>query len=175
MNQNITGHLTKVLLLILIVTQVRLEILFAQELSYRGGVSYSTGSYFFTENTGTLYITNGLSLQMNRLTLSANIPYMVQNSPWVSYSNMGGIPTGGTQSGEVRRAGMNGGMGGGGGMCHQIVLIDTTSYTQSSFSDPSVYTQFRVYTTSNGKSVVMIIGQLKIPVSNPSKGFGTGA
>ena len=175
MNHNLTDLLAKLLLLIIVATPARMEILSAQELSYRGGVNYSTGSYFFTENTGTFYINNGLSLQMNRLTLSANIPYLVQNSPWISYSNMGGLPTGGTQSGEVRRAGMNGGMGGGGGRRQQIVLIDTTSYTQSSFSDPSVYTGFRVYTSSNGKSVVMINGQLKIPVTNPSKGFGTGA
>lgn len=174
MNLIKTDQWAKVLLLIIVAIPARLEMLYAQELSYRGGVSYSSGSYFFTENTGTFYMNNGLSLQMNRFTLSASIPYMVQNSPWISYSNMGGLPTGGTQSGEVRRAGMNGGMGGG-GRRHQIALIDTTSYTQSSFSDPSVYTGFRVYTASNGKSVVMVNGQLKIPVTNPSKGFGTGA
>lgn len=75
----------------------------AQQVTYSGSMQYATGSYIFTERTGSLYIMNGLSISGDRGSVSFTVPYVIQNSPWISYTHGGGIPTGGSRHGQVGR------------------------------------------------------------------------
>jgi len=43
---------------------------FAQEIQYNGGAGYSTGSYYFNEQTSTLHLSNGLSAGFKRVRVS---------------------------------------------------------------------------------------------------------
>lgn len=148
----------------------------AQQLYYSGSIQYSRGAYYFTETTSSFYIANGLSLQKDGYSFSVTVPFIMQNSPWVSYTQYGSIPTGGPQHGMVsgggrRGMGMSGGQGG-----HQINIPDTASYSKSSFSDPTVSVGVPILTIShiNTSTSLKLTGNLKIPMADPSQGFGTG-
>jgi hypothetical protein len=147
----------------------------AQGVRYNGGISYLTGSYYFGEKTGTLYFSNGFNMGFDRLSFSVNVPFVVQTTPWISYSPYGAIPTGGTENGEVKRAGSGHAMVPGSGHRRHIDLADTVSYARASFSDPSVQAGFRIYSGRDGKTTLILNGHLKFPISTPSSGYGTGA
>jgi hypothetical protein len=148
--------------------------LFAQTVSYSGGAQYSTGSYYFENSTNSFYLSNGFMLQAGKINVSLNVPYVIQSSPWISYTEMGGIPTGGTQSGEVTQAGRHAGQGSG-KRGNNITLIDTTSYNQAGFSDPTISASLTILSNLRKRTIISLNSQLKIPVANPSSGFGTGA
>jgi len=57
----------------------------AQSVSWSGSGQFTTGSYFFEENTKSFYLVNGLQYTNGRLSLGASLPLVVQNSPWISY------------------------------------------------------------------------------------------
>lgn len=147
----------------------------ARQISYRGGLYYSSGTYFFDELTRSFQVSNGLTLSYNKLSVTATFPYLVQSSPWVSYSAGGGIPTGGTQSGEVRRAGYGSHIGSGSGRISRLTMKDTTSYRLSGFIDPVLTSGYRIFSGQQGKTFMYVNANLKIPISGPSVGFGTGA
>jgi hypothetical protein len=147
----------------------------AQQLRYNGGMSYSSGSYFFGKNTGSFYLNNGLNAEFKRFSFSVNVPFVVQSTPWISYSPGGGIPTGGMQNGQVQKGRSGNPMGPGHGRHRQIDLADTVSYTRASFSDPTVRAGFRLYSGRDGRTALTMNGNLKIPLSKPSYGYGTGA
>lgn len=150
---------------------------FAQSVRWQGSTSYSSGTYYFTETTGSLYVSNGLSMEFGRISGSITAPFVVQSTPWVSYAAAGNLPTGGTQSGEVQRSGMGSGPGSGGqgGPKQTVMLTDTTTYSRASFSDPSVSVSANLLNRYPGRTSVYLNAQLKMPLSNPSSGFGTGA
>ena len=147
----------------------------AQQLYYSGSVQYSNGSYYFTETTSSLYVTNGMSLQQNGYSFSVSVPFVVQNSPWISYTQYGSIPTGGPQHGVVGGSGSGMGMSSGKGG-RRISIPDTVSYNKSSFSDPTVSVGVPILSTTNVNmsTSLKIMGDLKIPLADPSQGFGTG-
>lgn len=103
----------------------------------------------------------------NRGSVGFNIPYVIQNTPWISYSGGGYLPTGGPQSGSV------GGKGSGqmGKMGRKIVIPDTVSYAEASFSDPTVNAGLKLL---SGKNLLFLNASVKVPFSNPDNGFGTG-
>jgi hypothetical protein len=152
-------------------------ILYAQQVTYTGSLQYTTGSYFFTERTESFYIVNGLSLSGEPGRISFSVPYVIQSTPWISYSEGGGIPTGGTQHGMV------GGQGTGSpGMQdmarkrrNRVDLPDTVSYRTGSFSDPTVSGSYFLYGRTSGSTSINLNASVKIPLSNPESGFGTGA
>jgi hypothetical protein len=163
--------------LFFIIACILTEKSYAQQFTYTGGASISSGSYYFQESTRSFYLTNGLMVSHKNFSISASVPYIVQNTPWLSYSRAGGLPTGGTQSGEVRRIGMGGNSGGSHGSHghRRIALTDTTSYTRASFSDPSILTGYRIWSNRTARTSVFVNSQVKIPFSGPSSGYGTGA
>ncbi|PWN06541.1 hypothetical protein [Rhodohalobacter mucosus] len=149
----------------------------AQSVRWQGSSSYSSGTYYFTEKTGSFYVSNGLSVEIGSITGSFSVPYVVQSTPWVSYAPAGNLPTGGTQSGEVKRSGKGSGSGSGGqgGRNQTVMLVDTTSYSRTSFSDPSVSLSVNLLRRYSSQTFVYLNTQLKIPVSDPASGYGTGA
>lgn len=154
------------------------ESVMAQRVTYSGSFQYSTGSYFFTDRTESFYLSNGLSIYGNRARISFNVPYVVQSSPWISYGTAGGIPTGGTGHKQVGQQGGGAGnqmIGSQGRGSRRIEVPDTVSYRQASFSDPSVSGSIRIYNSSNQKTNLTLNSSVKIPLSNPATGYGTGA
>lgn len=167
-------NLIMVKLFIVVVFSLSTFSVVAQTVSYTGSTQFSTGSYYFEDSTNSFYFSNGLSVQKGIVTMSFNIPYVFQSTPWVSYTEFGGIPTGGTQQGEVKQAGRQGGHGQGRGN-GTITLTDTTSYNQSGFSDPTIAASFSILSDRYHRLIISLNSQVKIPVASPSKGFGTGA
>lgn len=150
----------------------------SQNITYSGNLQYSAGSYFFTERTESFYFTNGLSISGDRSRISFSIPYVVQNSPWISYGPGGGIPTGGTGHGQVSRQGPGSGDHDQDRVRHgrhSIDLPDTASYRQSSFSDPSVHGSMRIYNSKQQNTNLSLNASVKVPFAKPASGFGTGA
>jgi hypothetical protein len=153
----------------------------AQSVRWNGNISYSEGKYLFNESTGSMYINNSLSFEYGRLTITGGVPFIIQNSPWITYGTGSGLPTGGTQHGEVGRigsgSGNNGsdGMGPGSGRRNRVDLTDTTSYRSSSFSDPYVSASLMLTDRYSSRFSLILNSQLKIPVASPSAGFGSGA
>lgn len=151
----------------------------AQTLSWAGSGQFSTGSYFFEETTKSFYFVNGLQYSNKRLTLGANVPLIIQNSPWISYTARGTFPTGGTQHGAVgkgagNRQPTNPEMMSGMGKHGKIQLPDTTLYNQMGIGDPWANASFSLLQPWSRTSIRITAG-IKIPVASPSKGFGTGA
>ena len=172
------GKGSVILLFALLIKAVSCLPAHSQQVSYTGGAQVSFGSYYFEESTQSFYLFNGVSIRANRFTISFQVPFVVQSTPWVSYNTIGGLPTGGTEHGVVDRAGRGGGSGmgpGQGGNREPIILSDTTQYTRASFSDPSVNSGYRFYRSSNGMTSIYVNGQLKVPITDPAAGYGTGS
>ena len=151
--------------------------IYSQQVTYTGSLQYSTGSYFFTERTKSLYFVNGFALSGEYGRISLNVPYVIQSSPWVSYSPEGGLPTGGMQHGKVGRQGSTGMMRQDTNRQrrHRVDLSDTTSYRTSSFSDPGINGAIFLYGRTGGSTSINLNTSIKIPMANPNNGFGTGA
>ena len=164
----------------------------AQKLSYTGSMQYATGSYFFSENTESFSTANGLMISWDKATVSFALPFIYQNSPWISYGATGYLPTGGSQHGSLtdssgRRPGRGSG-GGSGGMGKNsslnsffsyasdstITLPDTLSYRSYSFGDPTIYANINIYRSGSGSTSLQLNTNLKIPFTRPEKGYGTG-
>jgi len=159
----------------------------AQSIFYTGSAQYSTGSYFFEENTESFSIVNGLGWSGEKFNISFHVPYIIQNSPWVSYGVSGFIPTGGPQHKAVRDSSGKGSGKGQQGSGKQkaidygpansstsIDIPDTTSYTQQSLGDPNVYANITLYNSFSGATSIQLNTGLKVPFADPSNGFGTG-
>lgn len=144
----------------------------AQSLSYKGSAQYATGNYFFTERTGSFYLNNGISVSGRSITLSINVPYIVQSSPWISYTSQGLMATGGPGSGTL-------GSGGRGGMGKGRRIdpgeADTINYAEASFGDPNVSGSIRIFTSQSRRTSLQGNVNVKFPLADPSNGFGTGA
>lgn len=169
----------------------------AQQLSYHGSMQYATGSYFFQQNTESFSISNGLNLQTKYFSISFSVPYIYQNSPWLSYGAEGAIPTGGPQHNALMdstghrpgsgKGGSGSGSGsgsgqGGGSMRAQSVtsgtevisIPDTSSFNRYSFGDPSLFAHIRLYSSESGTTLLQLNSSVKFPLTNPNSGFGTG-
>lgn len=182
---NAQAHKVKIrlgVILVLIFVTGLFDFAKAQNVVYSGSVLYSTGSYFFTEHTNSVYLSNGLSLTTDDLRISLTVPFVIQSSPWISYNPSGGIPTGGMKHGQVGEAGAGGNivnsMMGDQEMArrgrHQVDLQDTVSYRQSSFSDPSLGAVWRIFRSKSGYTTLNLNGSVKLPLADPQTGFGTG-
>jgi hypothetical protein len=82
----------------------------AQGLAYEGGVSATTGRYFFDTRTTSFSLSSGLAYTTGRLTLRVALPIVAQNTPLVTASGAGGLPSGGSFGGMVSDSGGHQGM-----------------------------------------------------------------
>lgn len=141
----------------------------AQELVYSGSLQFATGDYIFSERTNSVLFFNGLAASAGRLRISANVPVIMQSTPWVSYAGGGAVPSGGTQSGDMQ-GGMRGRMGRGG----SIALADTASYDEVGLGDPLAYADLEIISGRGLIPTLRIAGHLKVPIADVERGFGTG-
>ena len=147
----------------------------AQAVAYTGSAQAATGDYLFTERTGSLYVSNGFVLTTGRLRVSLSVPVVVQSTPWVTYTAAGpaagGLPTGGSESGQV---GTSRGHGHG-STGTPIALPDTSLGTSAGLGDPSLLASVEVIRERGLRPSIRLIGSVKVPLTDPDSGFGTGA
>lgn len=147
-------------------------LVYSQTLTYNGSAQFATGNYFFTENTNSFYLNNGFSIRKNGFSMSINIPYIVQSTPWISVSSRGLIATGGPGNEKV------GGEGAGnrrGGRRIDPGVADTISYSSASFGDPNLSGNVKLFESNRQRTSVNVGLNVKFPVADPTDGFGTGA
>lgn len=172
----------------------------AQEVVYSGSLGYATGEYYFTQPTNSAYLQNGLSVETGRLRLSADLPVLWQSTPWVSQVSGRGVPTGGTQQGEVEDGlGQRGRDGDGRGpgatssfvpraattpgstprsatvRDGRLVLEDTTRYDEAGVGDPTLRVEAELTSPASAAWSVALGAQVKPALADPDRGFGTGA
>lgn len=172
----------------------------AQEVLYSGSLGYSTGEYYFTQPTNSAYLQNGLSVERGRLRLSADLPVLWQSTPWVSQVAGRGVPTGGTQQGEVEdglgQRGRDGNdRGPGATSSHapraaattgstaglatvrdgRVVLEDTTRYDEAGVGDPTLRVEAQLTSPASAAWSVALGAEMKPALADPDRGFGTGA
>lgn len=165
--------LLTVLLLLLFTTPI---FAISPSFSYSGSLRFTTGSYFFSERTETLYFINSLGYSGDWGSIQMNLPFVVQNSPWISYSEGGVLPTGGKRHGQV------------GNSSHTSTMRDTFRQRRhrvdvppgdadlmARFGDPGLNATYRIYDSWTGNTSLQLNGSVKIPLTNPNYGFGTGA
>jgi len=136
----------------------------AQEVNYTGSLQFTTGNYIFTERTSSLYFYNGVSVTHKAFRFSVSIPVIQQSTPWISYGGAGMIPSGGTQNSDV------GGRKGRG----RAAIVDTTSFDQVGLGDPLFHADFEVLRESKVFPSIRFMADVKLPVAEVDRGFGTG-
>lgn len=147
-----------------------------QNVAYTGSVQYATGSYIFSERTHSVYLFNGLTFSGDRISLSTSISVIFQNSPWISYSGVGGIPSGGPQHGSVGGGGKGpGGSGRGRRSGETIALPDTISYADVGIGDPFARVDLTLISGGRFWPGVQVAASAKAPIADVDRGFGTGA
>lgn len=138
--------------------------IFGEEVTYSGSLQFTSGNYIFSERTNSMYLLNGLSMSVGPLQISANLPIIMQNTPWVSYTNTGAIPTGGTQSSEVSNKGHGG----------SLRLPDTTEYQEMGLGDLFINANLRLIKEGKAHPSISFTAGFKVPLSDVDMGFGTG-
>ena len=138
--------------------------LYGQTVNYTGSLQFSTGKYIFTERTSSLYFYNGLIVNAGQFSVSASIPLIVQNSPWISTSGVGMIPSGGTQHSEVGKATRR----------NKIALEDSTNYEEIGLGDPFVSGMLNLLEERGAIPGLSFTTGVKIPMASADQGFGTG-
>jgi hypothetical protein len=160
----------------------------AQTLAWQGTVSWSRGSYIFTEPTNSFWFSNGLSFRTGSLSLSASLPVVTQNSGVVSFVGGLPLPTGGEDSGAVQRrregepVGTRRGPGGGGsgsGMGRLIAddslsVVYRDSY-ETDVGDPLLSGSLEVYSGTGPLRSLGFGVSVKAPLRSVDSGVGTGA
>jgi len=152
-----------------------------QTVNYSGSLQCATGSYLFAERTHSVYLFNGLDLSHGRLQAAVSLPVIYQSSPWVLYTVVGSVPSGGPQQGAVGGRGSGNGSGDGGGPGSgrrrggdPIVLPDTATYADIGVGDPSLRADLTLLRDTTGP-IMRLAGSAKAPVADVDRGFGTGA
>jgi len=133
--------------------------------TYIGSLQFASGRYFFDETTTGLYFLNGLALKTGPLTLTATVPLVYQSSPYVSYTAMGVLPSGGSGSEYVRgrRRG------------EIVILPEVVEFSQVGVGDPMISGGLEITNDSRSLPSIQLTGQVKIPLAGVDQGFGTGA
>ena len=155
----------------------------SQTVHYEGSLNGSTGRYIFSERTTAAVWTTGLALGLGRMTVRASIPVWWQNTPLITGSGAGLIPSGGggarsravADSGAVRRGRHGSGrlgriIGPALATFDPAVPVEVTEQFRTVVGDPLVSTSLRVLSGRTGLNIAM---GAKLPVADTGS-FGTG-
>ncbi len=137
----------------------------AGTVTYTGSIQLAQGAYYFDQTMRGVFFMNGFVVNTGAFTLSASIPLVYQSSPYVSYSGIGILPSGGTESSLVgQRQGRD-----------PVVLPEPVEYRQFGVADPLLTLGIRLWEEGRVLPSVQIVAQAKVPVATLESGFGTGA
>jgi len=147
--------------------------------SYTGSLSYTTGSFVFTERTHSFWLSNGLTLRAGPFSAGVSLPLIAQNSDVVSLVAGRPVPTGGAQSGVVAGRGEGRKIGSRAGSASSSTSTDSTVVFRNSYElqvgDPLLSGSWEVHTGLGFLRSVGIQGGAKPPVRSLASGVGTGA
>ncbi len=148
-----------VILLILSVGKIH-----GQDISYTGSLQTAIGDYIFTDQTFSLYFFNGLTVSEGPFRISASLPVIIQSTPWISYSGGGMLPTGGAQHDEVGRRSHR----------EMLELSDLSETHGIGLGDPISRLDVRMLREEGSLPSIHLLTEVKIPVADVNRGFGTG-
>ncbi|MEE9132287.1 MAG: transporter [Gemmatimonadota bacterium] len=129
-----------------------------QEVSYSGSLQYATGRYLYTERASSLFFFNGISAIAGPLRLSASVPVIMQSTAFLSYTGGGLVPSG-TDTGMGDRV---------------ATVADTATYRQFGLGDPLAHADLRLLGEGSVMPAVRITADVKVPIADVERGFGTG-
>lgn len=132
--------------------------------SYTGSLQMARGMYVFTLPTSGYFFFNGLTYSSKNFTLAATIPLIYQTTPYVSYTGVGVLPSGGTESSAVNQR-----QGG-----EPVLIPEVIEYKQYGLGDPVIMAGLMLVQEGRAMPAVRLSGQIKVPLANVSQGFGTG-
>jgi hypothetical protein len=133
----------------------------AAELTYTGSLQFATGNYIFTERSTGLYLFSGITALKSPFSFSASIPIILQNTPWITYTGSGLLPSGGTRETEDDTRG-------------RVRLPDTTDYADLGLGDMFLRGDLELVSMRGLRPGLQISGSVKVPFADPYEGFGTG-
>jgi len=148
----------------LLILSVRLNTSPGHAATYTGSVQLTSGEYIFSERTTSLSLYNGVAFSAGPVGMYVSIPITYQSTPWVSRSGSGMIPSGGDEHSEV------GGRTDGG----RMTLADTVEYDQVALGDPMLHADLEVLKERKAMPSVYVTADLKAPLADLDRGFGTG-
>ena len=131
------------------------------DIAYTGSLQFATGDYIFTERSTGLYFFNGITARRSPFSLSASIPIILQNTPWITYTGSGLLPSGGTRETEEDTRG-------------RVRLPDTTDHADLGLGDMFLRGGLEVLPMRGIRPGLQISGSVKVPFADPYEGFGTG-
>lgn len=133
-------------------------------ISYTGSLQMARGTYIFTLPTSGYFFFNGLTYSSKTFTLAATIPLIYQTTPYVSYTGVGVLPSGGTESSSVnQRQGRE-----------PVLVPEVVAYKQYGLGDPVIMAGLTLAKEGRAVPAVQISAQIKAPLASVDQGFGTG-
>jgi hypothetical protein len=130
---------------------------------YTGSLGIATGDYIFTKRTSSVSVHNGFRASFGRFRSSLSLPVHLQDSPWISTSGVGSLPTGGGEGADVgsRKRGQ------------KIDLPDTLDLSPG-LGDPVLGGSLELLSEGGTLPALRLKGDVKLPLADPEHGFGTG-
>lgn len=169
--------LTRRLILAWVIGGCPVSPLAAQGIHYEGGLSLSSGDYFFTERTTTWALATGLSLNTGPFTARITVPAYFQNSTLVAGGGGLPIPTGGSSSGVVADSVRSRKQGKGGNasvmMARGTVEVPSSAVTDYAFALGDPVGALGVRLLDRSGTSIAITGMAKAPLADTAT-FGTG-
>lgn len=135
-----------------------------------------SGTFGGTQTTHVVYVPAVLRVDVNRIELSAALPFLMIDAGSVALSQAGFVPMQGLLS-SAPSAGMS--MRGGGMMGQTTTstsapFVSTTTTRQSGFGDVVVSGGYRVVDSLWSNLQVVVGARVKLPTANADLGLGTG-
>lgn len=152
------------------------------QLTYSGSLQFASGTYTLSETTRSVLLFNGISYQKGRWTLSANIPLIYQDSPYVTYAAGTPVPSGrrlgetsGSSSGSTS-SGTTSGSASGRGRGGTVIVPDpnTLDFNETGLGDPVLRADFSAFERPAQGLRLGVYGAFKPSVADEDSGFGTG-
>jgi hypothetical protein len=131
-----------------------------QGVYYSGSLQISSGQYDLSDRSNSLFFFNGLSASAGPLRLSASVGLVFRSSPIISYSTVG---TSGMGSGMSTESGTG-----------TVTVADTSSYEELGFGDPLAHADLLLLKEGSVFPAVRITADVKPPLADVGRGFGTG-
>jgi len=132
--------------------------------TYTGSIQMSRGTYIFTQPMSGYFFINGLTFVSGPFTLTASLPLIYQTTPYVSYTGVGVLPSGGTESSVVsQRQGRE-----------PVLLPEVVEFRQYGIGDPLISAGLGLWKEGAAVPGVELTAQVKLPLADVTRGFGTG-
>jgi len=133
-------------------------------ITYTGALQMARGTYIFTVPTTGYFFFNGLTFSSRTFTLAATVPLIHQSTPYISYTGVGVLPSGGTESSAVsQRQGRE-----------PVLVPEVVESKPYGIGDPVITAGLMLMKEGRAAPAVQLSAQIKAPLADVDRGFGTG-